>query len=163
MDSIFWTGLLIGALLSVPLSITSNLWTDPVRDYLLKRRTLRLNKQKSKELEDHELAKGLRDGNALAMLTVQGYRDHATRMTLYSVLMIGLVSSFVTVGVTVAPDDPRTFNVAFSAAVIVLLSSGFALLSSAVTYSHVGQLVEKAHSLEEYVREIRAKWGGDAV
>jgi hypothetical protein len=52
MDTLFWVGILVGALVGIPTAIISNLWTDPVRGFLHRRRTIRLNRRKKMSCAD---------------------------------------------------------------------------------------------------------------
>jgi hypothetical protein len=68
MDTVFWTGIVLGALLGLIGSVLGNLWTDDIREFLDKRKRLRLSNKKSRELQTFCYVKALREGNPTAKI-----------------------------------------------------------------------------------------------
>ncbi len=75
MDSTFWIGLIIGAVLSLAASIIANLYTDRIQQYLSTRRRIRLNGKKASELKTHDFVKKLRMGDPVTLLEFNRARD----------------------------------------------------------------------------------------
>lgn len=66
MDIVFWFGIAVGAMVGIPVSIVANLWTDPVRGFLSRRRTIRLSRNKHKELSSYYFVRRVIGGDEAA-------------------------------------------------------------------------------------------------
>ncbi|WP_354208345.1 MULTISPECIES: hypothetical protein [unclassified Bradyrhizobium] len=155
----------MAALIGMPFSIMANLWTEPVRGYLAKQRTIRLNSQKDKELADHALVRALSEGHPLAVLTVQGERNWAVRVLVQGVFCMVISAAFVSFAVSFvnAPAERALLLFTGISAILCGAVGLSAAISSHGAATHADNLVLKATKLKEYEDEIYAKWGADAI
>jgi len=63
MDATFWLNLLLPLVLSIPLSIMANIYSDPVREFIAKRRHIRLNKRCAREIRMHQWVLAIKRGD----------------------------------------------------------------------------------------------------
>jgi len=99
MDAVFWMGLILGALISLPISIIANIWADPVRELLHKRRRIRYSKTRSRELRRYFYVKALREGDPTSRILFDIESTQASRLDMFTILaMCCILVSFVALG-----------------------------------------------------------------
>lgn len=161
MDTVFWTGLGLGALISVPLSITANLWTDKVRDYLDKRRKIRLSNRKSKEVRTYFFVRALVEGNPVAKVMFDMNVAESARMLLFATIaFVGIVF------LALLSSDPRTVPYKPHMLWLGYIVSAWAIITYLISsYLHLfnSQVERRTRRFKQYEDSIREKWGDDAL
>lgn len=71
MDTSFWVGIFLGAVISIITSFFANLYTDNLREYLSRRLQVKLSGKKANELKTYAFVKRLTLGEPVAMLEMQ--------------------------------------------------------------------------------------------
>src|SRR5450631_3842969 len=157
-----WTSILIGALLTIPLSIFANLFTEPVRDYLDKRRTIRLSRKRSKEVQTYLFVRALMEGEPRAKVLLDINAGMASRAATFSVLGFGAVSLVIFLHSSQPKIQAHPIPVAIMLLVGFIL---FAVMYFISMHLHTAQLNvgRKLRRFHDYENSIREKWGDDAI
>jgi hypothetical protein len=157
MDWQFWVGLALG----IPLSIAANIWTDRVRDFLDKRRTIRLSNKKSKEVQTYLYVRSLREGDATAKVMFDIGAINSLRE-----LLFGLFGLVTIVFIVMAASDPKLSPyktyIGYFSFFLIFLVTGFMTLSL-IQYWRLLQIRRRLRWFREYENGIREKWGDDAI
>jgi phosphotransferase system glucose/maltose/N-acetylglucosamine-specific IIC component len=160
MDTTFFVGIFIGAIVSIITSFYANLYTDQFREFLSRRRQVRLSSKKANELKTYAFVKSLKLGDPIALLELQGRRSQTIMLMLLAVFGITLAVLFI-----VAPTtDHKSPSISHAVVSIVLVS--FSLSSLIVALANdlsVGSSIKKAKQFDQYESDIRTKWGADAI
>ena len=167
MDTTFWMGIAIGAIISLFVSIMANLYTPRLRTFLDKRSELRLSNKKADELQDYALAKGVLNGLPLMIQKIETRRNLALRMMIYALAFLVMATGFLVLVTALislrAPEDSVPSTLVFVFVNIVLFASMAAIASSVRMNRNVRDIIQKASNLEKYENDIRKKWGEDAI
>jgi hypothetical protein len=164
MNAIFWIGTLVGAVVSLIVSIVANLYTPQIRAFLDKRSQLRLSSKKAEELLEYELSKAIFSGVPLAIQKLERRRDHATRMMLYSVMFLLLSVALISLDTAAnAKADAMLGHLTYIGLCFMGVCFAAALMISVSISGSVGNLILKASDLDMYEKDIRQKWGEDAI
>lgn len=151
MDQSSWiAGLIIGALLSIPLSILANLITPRVQEYIERRAIFSRSKSLYNLKTEHERIKQLQANPAL--LNVIAHRQVVAALSgLYSVMSILLL---IWLGLTFL-HELRPFFEVFSGIAIFVLAIG-----SSVIQSRLSRLTDdliRLSRFEKYEAEMEAR------
>jgi hypothetical protein len=162
MDTIFWVGLLMGGLLSIPLSIAANLWTDVVRGYLDKRRHIRLSNKKSKEVRTYFFVRALREGNPTAKVILDIESTLSNRAAIFTAICFGGLFSII---ILVAANSkfaeyPKS---SFASAAIFAVAALAFHLAGMMLHFKLLQIRRRLKWFNDYETGIRVKWGDDAL
>ena len=158
MDTTFFVGIFVGAIVSIIASFFANLYTDQLREFLSRRRQVRLSSKKTNELKTYAFVKSLKVGDPIALLELQGRRAQATILIILAVL--GNTSALLFVA---DPSiDPKSTLRNFVIVSLVLMGA-FCLTLAIAAYFSVVNTIKKAKELDQYERDIRTKWGADAI
>jgi hypothetical protein len=159
VDTAFWLGIVLGAVVSLMASFAANLYTDTLRSYLAKRSQLRLSNRRAKEIDDYKLVKMLRSGDPLARLEIQGRRDSGLRNMLWALLFSQCMIAFVVIRFM----RPELYYIVIVVAGVAGLMSSVAMVLSFAISTSTRSLLLKAKKIEEYEQQIRNEWGEDAI
>jgi hypothetical protein len=160
MDSTFWIGIIVGAILSLISSVAANLYTDNIRAYFSERRQVRLSDKKLQELKTYKFVSDLKNGVPSTLLVHQDRRDSVPRMFMLAIMVLIL---FVALGIT-----PQSERLAHPTLFTALPASVFTLFVGLLSFAYARMIqntlnVYKAGHFEQYEKDIRAKWGDDAI
>jgi hypothetical protein len=159
MDTIFWVGILVGALVGIPTAIVSNLWTDPVRGFLHRRRTIRLNRKKEKELRRYYLVKAILEGDEAAKARLS-FLQH---MSVYLVLVItfNLIAFFGIALIAYYAGELHQYwsILPIKLFVFVDLIGGYAaIVVSFICFATAYRIIVRLQNFKAYEQSILAKW-----
>ena len=143
MDAVFWTGLLLGALIGLPISITANLWTEPVRELLHIRRRIRYSEKKSRELRRYFYVKALRDGDPTAKILLDMQLNDVTRALLFLLGSTFLYATCIALISQPYAQDYRSHIRVFAAVSGLIEHDGEVQLATQ-------RLVSRAHGAQEH-------------
>jgi hypothetical protein len=163
MDWSFWAGIVLGGLVGLPVTIIGNLYSDQVRDYLERRKMLRLNNMRSKELRIHGRLLNLINGDPREVLAL------AETRTFIVVALVTMFGSYATVFLfllltnipAIATDTPRFVSIALVG--IFILFGILGSLMGLVLLNDFRNTMRKIRRFGEYEDQIREKWGHDAI
>jgi hypothetical protein len=157
MDPSFWLGIICGALVGMPFSIAANLWTDPIRAFIDRRRTIRYSSQKSSELEQYRFAEALREGDPTATLIFGIDRAFSIRLVVQSSTLLLGMGVFVVLRFAAASYiAPLTFKIALC---ILAAPTVWFLLQSYTSAFRLQQIKSRLAGFDEYERIIHERWG----
>lgn len=162
MDAIFWIGLGLGALLSMPISILANLWTDRVRNYLDRRRHIRLSNKKSKEVRTYFFVRALREGNPTAKVLLDIEATFFNRSAIFTELCFSGLFSMV---VLLAANQKFIEHPKLAFASIIFFAVfglGFHFYGMSM-HLQLMRIRRRLKWFDEYETGIRVKWGDDAL
>jgi hypothetical protein len=163
MNTIFWVGICLGALIGIPAAIVANLWTDPVRGFLSRRRTIRLNRKKEKELRRYSLVKSILEGDEAAKARLSLLQH----MALYLVLII-IFNLLAFGGLALISFNAGELHQYWSIlpiklfVVADLLGSYAAVVLSFVLFFSSWLIMQRLQNFKQYEQSILEKWGSDA-
>jgi hypothetical protein len=161
MDTIFWVGLGLGALVSIPLSIDANLWTDAVRDFLDKSKRIRLSNKKSKEVRTYFFVRALREGDATAKVLFDIDATFSNRSAIFTGMCLGGLLCFMLVALDPkAAEHPVIILGTFLS--FAIFAAGFHLWSMTLHWK-LAQVRRRLMWFHQYETNIRVKWGDDAL
>ncbi|UFW91074.1 hypothetical protein BjapCC829_22050 [Bradyrhizobium barranii] len=156
MDSSFWLGIIAGALVGIPFSIAANLWTDPIRELIERRRHIRYSNRKSRELSRYHFVKDLHQGAPRARTLLEFEIFEATRAVMFfCVALLFTVCSFIWL------QSPRAAEYYGAARYVNFFFLSVSMLSYAVVVStsqRLRQLRTRLIRFEEYEQAIYEKW-----
>jgi hypothetical protein len=157
MDWQFWIGLALG----IPLSIFANLYTDRVRDYLDKRRTIRLSRKKSKEVRTYLYVRSLMEGHPGSKVLLDMDNSLVDRLTtmwafIYLLAAIAILFAF-------QPKFEVIQKPILIGAMAVLLLSTVLSIPLLIIHLDLTQTRRKVRRFSDYENSIREKWGDDAI
>jgi hypothetical protein len=161
MDTVFWIGLGLGALISVPLSITANLWTDKARYLLDKRRRIRLSNKKSKEVRTYFFVRALREGDPTAKILFDIDAASSIRTLIFSAMDLTVLACLALV-VSDARAKPYMSLLLGSAALLTVMGLGFCFWSIMLE-ARLLTIRQRLRWFHDYETSIRVKWGDDAI
>jgi hypothetical protein len=161
MDTTFWTGIILGAFLGLVCSILGNLWTDAVRNFIDKRKRIRLNGKKSKEVRTYCFVRALREGNPTAKVLFDIDQTMSVRSTLFMIACLSFLVAMLFVARQPQIHEHLAVFLTLFTAVFVM----FLFFYGYATSLHLEVLRIKYRLLrfEEYETSVRVKWGDDAV
>lgn len=161
MDWIFWLGLALGAAISFPVSVLANLWTDRAREYLGKRRQIRLSNRKAKEIATYLKIRAIVEGDPTVKAVFDLERLSATRSLLMAILGMSIIGIGFTVFLSPAFEEhKRTVRIFLF---VYLAMTGIVGLNSFYEHYLMVQIRSKLGRFREYENRIREKWGDDAI
>jgi hypothetical protein len=161
MDTIFWVGLALGVLISIPLSIAANLWTDAVRDFLDKRKRIRLSNKKSNEVRTYFFVRALREGNPTAKVLFDIDATFSNRSAIFTCMCLGGLMCFLLVALhPKAREHPVIILCTFLA--FAVFAMGFHVWSMTLHWK-LAQIRRRLKWFHEYEANIRVKWADDAL
>ena len=163
MDTVFWSGLLIGGLFSIPLSITANIWTDAVRDFLDKRRHVRLSNKKWREVRTYFEVRALREGDPTAKTIFDYEQVDNIRAVIGMLLCLSMALPLIYIYVVREPQVKE--HLAAYLSIWGFIGIIFCYFSLYAAFLHWRALririrLRRFHSYEDSIRE---KWGDDAL
>jgi hypothetical protein len=162
MDMVFWLGLGLGALISVPLSITANLWTDKVRDLLDKRRKIRLSNTKSKEVKMYFFVRTLREGDPTSRILFDEETNQSLRWLVFGMFCF-LAMTFLVMA-SLQPQVRQQSGAALIVFIYVLLVlCAVAVCWSLLMHTRTSMVRWRLRQFKTYETDIRVKWGDDAL
>jgi CBS domain containing-hemolysin-like protein len=163
VDTSFWSGILVAALLSVPLSIFSNIYSDRVREFLEKRKRIRLSNKKARELQTYCLVKALREGDPTATTIFSIDQTLSNRMLILTCTSVGVSYASLLIYLTPLFSEhiPKQYFIAFM--VVTGLGVMFFHYYSTVLHARLIQIKYKLMWFDDYEQKIRTRWGDDAL
>lgn len=157
----FWAGVLLSGIVGFPVAIIANLYSDQVRDYLGRRRAIKLNKKRALELQMYQRVLRLVKGDPLQTLLLADQRYSILSSYCVSYASIGIFAAILyfrqAILSVVSPFVPLTAMVIVSLGGAII---GFAALSFVLDYQTT---MRKVRRFSEYEAQIREKWGDDAI
>ena len=161
MDTTFWISLLVPLLLSIPLSVIANIYSDPVREFVLKRRHIRLNKKRSREIRMHQRVLAIKSGDPTELLSLSYAQFLVMMMT---VAAVGLSAAWVAWLVfrpqVLTHISEILFIIAYSFLVLVATAAQWL---GAVLFNDIRVTMLKVRRFERYEEQMKAKWGPDVL
>jgi hypothetical protein len=161
MDTIFWVGLGLGALVSIPISIAANLWTDAVRNFLDKRKRIRLSNKKSKEVRTYFFVRALREGDPTAKVLLDIDATFSNRSAIFAGMCLGALMCFLLVALHPIGKEHPFIILGTSLSFMVFLI-GFHSWSMTLHWK-LAQIRRRLMWFHDYETNIRVKWGDDAL
>ena len=161
MDTTFWVGIILGALASFPVAIVANLYSEQVREYLDRRRVLRLNRKRSGELVVHQRLLRLIQGDPIQTLLHAEHRLMMIMSLFILFMSYGLLLILALFKQSILLFMPKTALLVTAA--VVSLFSGVVSLFILVLFKDYRNTMRKVRRFSEYEAQIRAKWGKDAI
>jgi hypothetical protein len=159
MDAIFWIGLGLGALVSIPAAVIANLWTDPVRGFMDRRRTVKLGRKKEKELRKYWLVRAIMEGDEAEKANFIFRQNFAIHSAIFSV---GYIIAALCAGVAIYGGG---FTSVLKNRWFILLSvvwgfgANYLLLFSFGTMLQAWRITMRLRDFARYERSIVEKWG----
>jgi hypothetical protein len=157
MDTTFWLGLSIGAMLSLLASVMANLYTERMRQYFTLRRRIRLDSQKARELKIYDFVKKIRAGEITSMLEFNRSRDLSLYILMLCTVCLVLFVVFADNNINKTGTLNAVLPITLLAMALVCLC-GFLAISESIS-----RRIKKARDFEQYEANIRTKWGDDAI
>jgi hypothetical protein len=161
VDTTFWMGILIGAVLSLATSIAGNIYTDQVQDFFQRRKRLRLSNKKARELATHRYISGLKNGDPTISTLFGIDQTLSNRYTI-----IGGIASVPILLSVLLPASIRSALPKYSVevfAITLAVCAVFFLFMSMVSHLSIIHTKWKLLRFADYESQIRAKWGNDAI
>jgi hypothetical protein len=161
MDLTFWMGILIGGFLSLATSVAGNLYTDEIREFLGRRKRLRLSNRKAKELSTHRYITELRNGDPTQTVLFSLKQTLSTRYALF-----GAFATIVAYMVMLLPPDVRAFVPRFGLPIFFFSMGACAIFFLLIGFAEHTSLLQTKRKLlryADYERQIRERWGNDAI
>lgn len=157
MDSAFWAGILIAAVISIPLSIFANIYTDTVRSFFVRWRGFRLNKQQSRELARFRYVEQLCSGDPVALAALQLDDGLATRNFVFGGVMAMELFFMAVLVERLKASVPSwvvfTFASVTASGAIILILTGW------VQGMRVRLTRRRMANIKAYADAIQRKWG----
>ncbi|MCK1567488.1 hypothetical protein IVB08_26615 [Bradyrhizobium sp. 173] len=159
MDTAFWLGIGMGALVGIPISIVANLWTDPVRGFLDRRRTIQLSRQKDKELGNYYFARAILDGDEAAKAHLNFRQTFAVHSAVFSALYL-LVGLMAGLGMY-AGGYVEVLKLTFVKVLIMVWAIGgnYLAIHSIISFLNTWRVVLRLRNFSRYEASIIEKWG----
>lgn len=161
MDFNFWAGIVIAAIISVPLSISANLYSDKVRWHLDRWRGLRLSKRMARELQHYHLVAALRSGDPVANAVLQLQNHEATRG-----LIMAFVAGGMLVGLATFRDEVAEYVPVWSIrtyAFMLSFSTIYLMVNSMFVHWRMRAIQRRIIQFDRYAAQIRSKWGDEVI
>jgi hypothetical protein len=161
MDTAFWAGIILGGLVSFPVAIVANLYSEQVREYLDRRRVVRLNRKRSSEIAVHERLLRLINGDPTQTLLHAEHQLMMIMSLLVLCMCYGFLFGLAYFRKPILIMVPKT--AVEVAAIALLLFSGTVSLLVLLIFSDYRNTMRKIRRFSDYEAQIRAKWGEDAI
>lgn len=173
MDSIFWMGIALGAILGLIASVLGNLLTDPLREQINRTRKIWLARKQEQEAKTYRRVVDLRAGSPVATLLRQHKRDVIVESRLVTISGLN-VAAFMYFMFAILPETNSSVGEALrkleALVPIPLLSLPaslvfVSLLLFVITPSAMGirSDTSKIMRFEEYDKLVRRRWGESVV
>jgi hypothetical protein len=159
LDTAFWLGIGLGALIGIPSSIIANLWTDPVRGFLDRHRTIQLSRQKDKELRSYYFARAILEGDEAAKAYFSVRQTFAVQSAVFSALYL-LVAIMTGLGIYVG-GYTEVLKFTFAKVLILIWAIGvnYLAIHSMVSFLNLWRVVLRLSNFKRYEASIVEKWG----
>jgi hypothetical protein len=156
MDTTFWVGIVIGAILSLVMSVLANLYNDRIKFAIEGRRRLSLMKKLEDELRTYRLIKDIREGKPEAYVILTTNQMQLIMLGILTILLLNF--GLYTSAIQVRPDSalniiPKLFPS------FIVISSIFCLWLINSRIKRLLAIRRKANHFEEYEKELKEKWG----
>jgi hypothetical protein len=157
----FWAGVLLSGIVGFPVAIITNLYSDQVRDYLDRRRVIKLNKMRALELQTYQRVLGLVEGDPTQTLLLGEQRHMIGWTFLLLYLFYGMIAVLFYFRPEILSVVPRFVLV--TTIIIFLLGTSIISLISLILFDGHRTTMRKVRRFPEYEAQIREKWGDDAI
>lgn len=161
MDINFWSGIIIAAFISVPISIIANLYSDSVRQKLDRWKGIRLSKELAREIQRYRLVAALREGVPTETIQFQ-LRNHMVTRD----LIIAFVNTGTLIIIAVFVREIEEFVPRLAIGLYCMIASFltfFLMINAAFGHWRMGMTLRRLERFDVYVAKIRAKWGDSAI
>jgi uncharacterized membrane protein len=154
MDTTFWVGLVLGAILSLVASIVANIYNERILDKLEHFKLSRHEKRRDKALVEYRrlrhLHRGTRDKQAFT----------ASQITRIMTIYVMVICVFVLVSMLTSDLAGNEISVSTRKvfAVVALYSAGLCTLLGAVVARNFRSTLRKLYNYEAYEAAVLAKW-----
>jgi hypothetical protein len=155
----FWAGVLLSGLIGLPIAIIANLYSEQVREYLDRRKTLRLNKKRSLEIRAHQRILRLVEGEPTQRLLHAEHRFMMVMSILILYLCYGALFSLVYVREAILLIVARPLFL--SATSIVMFFTFVLTVVMLLLFGDYRNTMRKVRLFSEYEAQMRKKWGED--
>jgi|GraSoi2013_100cm_1033763.scaffolds.fasta_scaffold05877_6 hypothetical protein len=155
----FWSGVLLSGLLGLPIAIIANLYSEQVREYLDRRKTLRLNKKRSLEIIVHQRILRLVEGEPTQTLLLAEERLMMVMAILILYLCYAILFGLLYFKGAILLVVSRLLFV--SAASIIMVFTLFTSAAILIILGHYRNTMRKVRLFSEYEAQMRKKWGED--
>jgi hypothetical protein len=155
----FWSGVLLSGVIGLPIAIIANLYSEQVREYLDRRKTLRLNKKRSLEIIVHQRILRLVEGEPTQTLL------HAEEGLMMVLVILALYLCYAFLFTLVYFREAILLIVArpilLSAAIIFMFSTFVLTVVMLLLFGDYRNTMRKVRRFSEYEAQMRKKWGED--
>jgi hypothetical protein len=163
MDTVFWIGIAIGAVLSLLASVVANLAHAKITGFLDNRKLIFLEKRKKKALELLSIIKELHDGKRDKYIYMMRLAASVVAMSVSA--FTALSSAMVILGLSTPPTVPMTSTLSpeiYPRYAVILSLLFVALLSTFILGRQLGRYRTIANALNDYAAycaEFEKRWG----
>jgi hypothetical protein len=155
----FWFGVLLSGVLGLPIAIIANLYSEQVREYLDRRKTLRLNKKRSLEIMVHQRILRLVEGEPTQTLLLADERLVMVMAILILYLCYAILFGLLYFREAILLVVSRILFV--SAGSIIVVLTLFTSAGMLIIFGHYRNTMRKVRLFSEYETQMRKKWGDD--
>jgi hypothetical protein len=163
MDTTFWVGLVLGAILSLLMSVLVNVYNDRIRDALEGRKRIRLNKRREAELRTYRLICDLKQAKPEAYVSFISRQTKVTFYLLYTICFIIFLLAGFFMERLLPPEKIFDRLVLLIGSDVFFLASLATCLQSCWWSRHQATVERKLGRFEEYKKELKRKWGDAAI
>jgi hypothetical protein len=153
--------------LSLLASVVANIYSDTVREYLGRRKQIRLSNRKSRELQTYALIKGLVEGDPIAIVRFSYSQSASIYTTVAATLLITMSLLLLSLSnpAFLKPEelDATVRHTVVLVIMLMVAVSGLMFLGGYVMAISNMSRMRKLRRFSEYEADIRKKWGSDAV
>ena len=161
MDFNFWAGIVIAAVVSVPLSIFANIYSDDVRKAIARFRGLRLAKREAKEASIYREVKAIQSGDVRANTDLILLDIRSTRRTIWAIIGAGefmIVFAYFDSFSHFAPE-----SLLFGIMLLITVAIVYFIVGAFFIDLRTAQIARRLRQFEAYEDEILDRWGADAL
>jgi hypothetical protein len=165
VDTTFWVGIGIGAVLSLFASIAANLFHSRINAYLDKRKLVSHEKRKRNALRLHKVIVDLHEGTRDKTF----YLLRISTGLIVSALMLisALCSAVVLLGLMPAPatfDEPIRPHISKILGILILgFFAGFGTMLLSIISNELRAVESALGDYVKYLSEFKERWGDDAA
>jgi hypothetical protein len=155
----FWSGVLFSGVIGLPIAIIANLYSEQVREYLDRRKNLRLNKKRSLEIRVHQRILRLVEGEPTQTLLHAEERLMMVLSILILYLCYGALFILVYFREAILSIAPR--SLLLSAASVAMFFTFIITVFVLILFGDYRNIMRKVRRFSEYEDQMRKKWGED--
>ncbi|SIO24835.1 hypothetical protein SAMN05443247_03131 [Bradyrhizobium erythrophlei] len=155
----FWSGVLLSGVIGLPTAIIANLYSEQVREYLDRRKTLRLNKKRSLEIIVHQRILRLVEGEPTQTLLHAEHRFMMVTSILILYLCYAALFGLLYFREAILSIAPRL--ILLSAASVAMVFTFVITVGILILFRDYRNTMRKVRRFSEYEDQMRKKWGED--